>query len=125
MVPESDGRYPVMQLKRVVLPEPLGPMRLTSSPRSMAKLTESTAVTPRKRLVRPRTSRSAINSGPRPPAEERVQPFRGPDDDGEQQGAVDHQAPRGRHAQHLGQRGEEDGADDDAAQAAHAAQEQD
>ena len=48
-VPEV-GRYtPVMALKQVVLPAPLGPIRPRISPRRMAKFTESSAVSPPKR----------------------------------------------------------------------------
>ena len=40
-----------MQLKRLVLPAPLGPMTAVSLPRSTSKATSSSAVTPPKRIV--------------------------------------------------------------------------
>ena len=46
------GRYiPVRQLKNVVLPAPLGPIRPMISPRATRKFTESTAVRPPNRMV--------------------------------------------------------------------------
>src|SRR4051794_27259250 len=53
-----------MQLKTVVLPAPLGPIRLTISPAAISKLTESTATRPPKRQVSSRTlSRSWAGAG--------------------------------------------------------------
>ena len=46
------GRYsPVRQLKKVVLPAPLGPISPMISPRLTRKFTESTAVRPPNRMV--------------------------------------------------------------------------
>src|SRR5215472_3720965 len=91
--PPSTGRRPVTQLKSVVLPEPLGPIRLTSSPAPTDRSTASTAVTPRKRLVSPRTSRSGM-SLPRggAAAQESADALGPADHDDEEQHAVDHHA---------------------------------
>src|SRR5882762_2262509 len=51
---------PLMRLKTVVLPEPLGPMRPTISPSSIRRERSSTARRPPKSFVRPSVSRSAI-----------------------------------------------------------------
>src|SRR5229473_2732330 len=45
-----------MQFSSVVLPAPLGPMMPTMSPLAISKFTPSTAATPPKRLVTPRSS---------------------------------------------------------------------
>ena len=112
------------QLNSVVLPEPFGPIRLTSSPASTVRSTASTAVTPRNRLVSPRISRSGIATT-RGARRRRMaaQALRPADDDDEQQEPVDHHAPGRRHPEHLGQRSERRRPDEDAAQAPHAAQE--
>src|SRR5882762_483115 len=52
-----------MQLNRVVLPAPLGPIRANTSPSSTSKLTLSTATRPPKRLVTPLMRRMAAKSG--------------------------------------------------------------
>src|SRR3990172_10575768 len=49
-----------MQLKRVVLPAPLGPIRPMISPCSMAKEMRLLATTPPKSLIRSTTWRNAI-----------------------------------------------------------------
>ena len=55
----SVGMYmPVRQLKKVVFPAPLGPMRPTISPSCTFMLTSSTAVRPPKRIVTPLASRT-------------------------------------------------------------------
>jgi len=57
----SVGSYaPVMTLNSVVLPAPFGPMSPTDSPRSIEKVTSSTATTPPNRFVRPSPSSNAI-----------------------------------------------------------------
>src|SRR5260370_35756167 len=48
---------PVTQLKRVLLPAPLGPMMARSSPRGTVRLTLPTAVRPPKRMVSPSVRR--------------------------------------------------------------------
>jgi len=52
-VPACGARIPVSRRKSVVLPAPFGPMRPTSSPRSTAIETSSTACTPPKAIERP------------------------------------------------------------------------
>src|SRR5688572_29856691 len=51
---------PLIRLKTVVLPEPLGPMRPTISASSTRRARSSTARRPPKSFVRPSVSRSAI-----------------------------------------------------------------
>src|SRR5215470_3841730 len=62
--PASGRRCPVIRLKRVVLPAPLGPMMALMEPRGTLKLTPLTAWKPAKLLASPRTSSMA-----RPPIE--------------------------------------------------------
>ncbi len=57
-VPESRSARPVIRLKRVVFPEPFGPITLTSSPGATTRSMPSAAATPPNRLVRPSISRS-------------------------------------------------------------------
>src|SRR5512140_1315207 len=63
MVPELGGMVPLIRLKKVVLPAPLGPMIACTVPLSMWVDTSLTADSPPKRLVRLRTSSMAA---PRP-----------------------------------------------------------
>src|SRR5215469_7729305 len=49
--PSLGGSRPVIALKRVVLPAPLGPISAKTSPRRTSKLTSPTAVRPPNRLV--------------------------------------------------------------------------
>src|SRR5581483_9467849 len=58
--PASGDRWPVMRLKRVDLPAPLGPMTAAISPRATERLTPSTAVKPSKVLRTPSTSSIAL-----------------------------------------------------------------
>ena len=51
MSPPDNGRVRVMRLNKVVLPDPLGPIRPTISCSDTVKLTFSTAVTPPKCLL--------------------------------------------------------------------------
>ena len=52
------GRWkPVMTLKAVVFPAPLGPIRLVTVPAATVKLTPASAATPPNRTVRSRASR--------------------------------------------------------------------
>src|SRR5437867_807612 len=73
IAPASGSRAPVIRLKSVVLPDPLGPMTPISSPSSTAKLTSLTARTPPNAFETRSTSRrvSARPLGPSPPAERR------------------------------------------------------
>src|SRR5215831_4401890 len=66
-VPSLGGIRPVMPLKSVVLPAPLGPISANISPRLTSKLTSSTAVRPPNRLVTLRSLRMApsLIRGPR------------------------------------------------------------
>jgi len=59
MRPSSGWSAPLMQLKSVVLPAPLGPIRPTISPGSIARETSRLAIRPPKRLV----DRSTCSSG--------------------------------------------------------------
>src|SRR5512141_2730918 len=59
MVPDVGGMVPLIRLKNVVLPAPLGPMMACTWPCSMAVETSFTAERPPKRLVRLRTSSMA------------------------------------------------------------------
>src|SRR6266542_4062679 len=57
--PASGCRCPVMRLKKVDLPAPLGPITAAISPRATARLTQLTAMKPSKALRRERTSSMA------------------------------------------------------------------
>src|SRR5881396_278829 len=57
--PASGRRWPVMRLKSVVLPAPLGPMMAAISPRATARLTPPTASNPPNALRTSRTSSTA------------------------------------------------------------------
>src|SRR5258705_8572803 len=59
MRPLVGRRTPVTQLKKVLLPAPLGPMMARISPRGTVRLTLPTAVRPPKRMVRPSVRRIA------------------------------------------------------------------
>src|SRR5499425_3375891 len=68
-LPASGRRCPVIRLKTVVLPAPLGPMMALIEPRGTLKLTPPTAWKPAKLLRRPWTS-STGDSGAAAPQEE-------------------------------------------------------
>src|SRR5688500_13876916 len=57
-VPASGSRKPVMRLKSVLLPAPLGRMTARNSARATSKDTSSVAARPPKRLRSPRTLKS-------------------------------------------------------------------
>src|SRR5437879_11436536 len=57
--PRSGRRCPVIRLKSVVLPAPLGPMIAPMLPRGASRLTPPTATKPSKTLTRSRTSSTA------------------------------------------------------------------
>src|SRR5262245_53260519 len=61
--PSSGWCTPEIALIRVDLPAPLSPASASTSPRCSSKPTCSSAVTPPKRLVRPRTERIAGSLG--------------------------------------------------------------
>ena len=58
-VPASGFSKPATTFSSVVLPEPLGPRIVSSSPEAMSSDTPSSATTSPKRLTRPSISRSA------------------------------------------------------------------
>src|SRR5207245_1591804 len=66
MLPASGTMSPVIRLKRVVLPEPFGPITLTSSPAWTVSVMSSAAATPPKLLRKPSISSSGR---PGPPAD--------------------------------------------------------
>src|SRR5262249_39012251 len=103
-LPESGFTYPVMRLKTVVFPAPLGPMRKTISPSSTWKLTSLVARSPPKRLLTFSNSRiraialslhraDGAGLAPElpPPLEERDQPAGNEQHHQDEQQAVDHQ----------------------------------
>src|SRR5215831_3393538 len=109
---------PVMQLKSVVLPEPLGPIRPWILPAPIDSEQRSTAVTPPKRFTTFLTSRRAA-SGMSDGAWQGVVLTQDPeyaprhqqhdgDDEGPEQGLVDPQEPRPHH---LLKDGEQHGAE--------------
>ena len=53
ILPEVGGRAPVTRLKKVVFPDPFGPMIAVIEPFSNSKLTSLTAVNPPNFLVKP------------------------------------------------------------------------
>src|SRR5258705_9542559 len=57
--PRSGRMWPVIRLKSVVLPAPLGPMMAPMLPRGASRLTPPTATKPSKTLTRSRTSSTA------------------------------------------------------------------
>src|SRR5262249_5671910 len=60
--PELAGWIPVMTLKRVVLPAPLGPMTALRSPGRILRSTPRTAWSPPKLLYRPMSSRTGVTA---------------------------------------------------------------
>ena len=66
--PTSGRSSPLIRLNDVVLPAPLGPIRLTSSPAPTARSRPLTAITPPKRRVRPVISSSAAEPFIRSPS---------------------------------------------------------
>src|SRR4051812_40351172 len=64
MLPASASRKPAIRLRVVVLPQPLGPSRVTNSPCSTRRSMPATAFVLANRFSRPRSS-SAATSGSR------------------------------------------------------------
>src|SRR5215469_15725895 len=100
--PPSARSSPMMRLKSVVLPAPLGPMMRRRSPGSTARSTAAVTRSPPKDLARPLTASAVIASSrssrrggqaehrPAPSPEARGaghEPFRHEDDDGDEDGA--------------------------------------
>src|SRR5262245_23209118 len=116
-------RYtPVMTLKHVVLPAPLGPMRPKIWLRSISKLTRSRATRPPKRIVRSvrrRTGSAVLGAfpailelgGPAAVGDDAL----GAEDHHHDEGGAEHEHPvLGKGAEALGQVRDHDGADDGA-----------
>src|SRR5687768_16951225 len=70
--PASARRWPVMRLKNVVLPAPLGPMMAAICPRATPRLTPPTAAKPSNDLRMSRTSSTARPQKPVPRGVERA-----------------------------------------------------
>src|ERR1700730_6259039 len=138
IVPRSGGTAPAIMLIVVVLPDPLGPMSPTKSPRLRTSETPSTATTPPKRLLSSSAWKkvasaalmarlgSARGLGLHVPRRERPLDRRQKavlrealdQDEGE---AKEDETPLALPAQHLRQDVDEDGADDRARQTLDAA----
>src|SRR5271166_1649539 len=115
--PASDRSRPLMRLKVVVLPAPLGPMMLTSSPSVTSRSKASTAVIPPNRRVRPRISSEGVIRFTPPPDALRPEP-----DQQQQRQAIDEDPVFGRDPEQFGQANKRDGAEDCAHDIAHAAE---
>src|SRR5882672_5085183 len=87
--PRSGRRWPVIKLKRVVLPAPFGPMIAPMLPRGASKLTPPTATKPPKIFTRSRTSSTAgpPEQAPRERAESAGDPSGEPEQEHDQHGA--------------------------------------
>src|SRR6202162_5210630 len=125
MLPASGRRWPVMRLKSVVLPAPLGPMMALIEPRATLKLTPPRAWKPSKLLLRSRTSSNL--SPPPEPARRRLHRSRDPAGEDEEQHDED-DAEDERPVLRVGddllvQPDEDEGAQRRADEGAHAAQE--
>src|SRR2546425_2664805 len=117
--PALAGASRAITLRSVVLPEPLGPMMPSTSPRATVNDTFETAIRPLNRLVTARTS----SSTPRLPGHERSDDSAGHDEDREDQdGTVQHRPQLGAQVDDVGQPGEDERADDGAGQRALAAE---
>src|SRR5215510_3764074 len=119
-LPEVGVRSPAIMLSSVVLPEPLGPMMPTISPRRTAKETAATATRPAKRLLSARTS--SATAGP-PRAESAHDAARHHEDREDEDGAVEDGAELRAQVDGMRQPGEDEGAHDGAEERALAAQE--
>ena len=64
IAPLSGASWPLIMLKQVDLPAPLGPIMARNSPRPISKLTPSTACTPPKALDKERTASTLMASHP-------------------------------------------------------------
>src|SRR6266550_5991543 len=122
MLPDWGRMYPVTMFTSVVLPAPLGPIKPKMVPSSISRDTSSTACTPpTDRLTLVSRSNALTRPPARPPARRddgEAAPtddaLRPEDDDEDQDDAVDDVAIGGKLAHDLGQRREEDRADDGA-----------
>src|SRR5499433_969012 len=114
MRPPSEARAPEMQLMRVVLPEPLGPINPKRSPGFTWRLTRLRAVKPPKRLITACTSRRGVATLSAPQAAHQAEDALGGEhDEGHQHYAHDEQVHlRGDgHGGELLGRAQEHGAD--------------
>src|SRR3989449_10509826 len=117
--PALAGASRAITLRSVVLPEPLGPMMPSTSPRATVNDTFETAMRPLKRLVTARTS----SSTPCPPRHERSHDAAGHDEDREDQdGAVEHRAQLAAQVDDVRKPGEDQRANDRSGQRALAAE---
>src|SRR6266498_2249762 len=124
-LPASGWRWPVMRLKRVVLPAPLGPMMALIDPRGTVKLTPLTAWKPSKLLRSPVTS-STRRPSPHPLPEGHERPRDAPGEDEEEHhedGAENERPVLGVGDDLLVEPDQHDRAEGGAEERAHAAQE--
>src|SRR5712691_3867684 len=111
--PPLGGRKPVIRLKQVVIPAPLGPIKPAIVPSSTEKLTSLTAVRPPNRTVRASTSsRDTAHPALTRASPESPQPLWHEDDRGHEERAEDHEARPLRHPQVFGHEREDEGAED-------------
>src|SRR5678815_654415 len=122
--PLSGSRWPVIRLKSVVLPAPLGPMMALMDPRGTVNDTPPTALKPPKLLVTLRTS--STDGAPHEPAPERDhragQPAREHEEQDDQDAAEDQRPVLGVGDDLLVEPDEGERADRGAVEGAHAAQ---
>src|SRR4051812_12799593 len=122
--PASGCRWPVIRLKNVVLPAPLGPMMAAIWPATTVRLTPPTARKPSKDF---RMSRTSSTARPPDPAADQLERTRQTAREHEQQHDQDraeHERPVLRvRGDLLVQENEDEGADGRAVEAPHAAQE--
>src|SRR5262252_4574269 len=128
--PRSGRRWPVIRLKSVVLPAPLGPMMAPMLPRGASRLTPPTATKPSKVLTRSRTSSTAHLARTQPTEEASGERTEGADDAaGEAEQEHDQDGPKnerpvlGVRDDLLVQEDQHERADARAEEGAHAAEE--
>src|SRR2546425_3602394 len=126
IAPASGRRWPETALTNVVFPAPFGPMSPTTVRSAAARSTPATATTPPKRLVRPVASSNIgladAHEAPRATQlEDGHEPARQVDRDQDEDRALEDVAVLPEKAQQLGQRGQEDGAEERAEDVRHAA----
>src|SRR5512140_2502113 len=107
---------PESTLRSVVLPAPFGPITACTAPRAKPMSTASSALTPPNRL-----ERFSARSSKRSP-QGRYDPSRQEDHGQHQDGAEHHHLVFLEHREHLGQDGEDGGADYRAVGGRHAAE---
>src|SRR6266545_657403 len=124
-LPASGLKWPVMRLKSVVLPAPLGPMMAQIEPRCTVRLTPATAKKPSKLLRRSRTSSTGHSPRDAPSqAERRARDAAREDEEQHDEDDPEDERPVLRVGDDLLVQPEEDqGAQSRAEEGAHAAQE--